>query len=65
MALNAPCSEVKATLRAPARVAIERARPDMPMTSTDRWTPTAYTPGQLSIMARATDSAAQCDTKCT
>jgi hypothetical protein len=36
-----------------------------PMTSTDRWALNEYTPGQLSIMARATDSAAQCNTKCT
>ena len=58
----APKSKPHATPQ--ARVAIERARPDMPMTSTDRWALNEYTPGQLSIMARATDSAAKCDTKC-
>ena len=54
----APKSKPHATPQ--ARVAIERARPDMPMTSTDRWALNEYTPGQLSIMARATDSAAKC-----
>jgi hypothetical protein len=36
----------------------------MPMTFTDRWALNEYTPGQLSIMARATESAAKCDTNC-
>jgi hypothetical protein len=69
MALNASCSEVKATRHAAgasgyrkstSRYAYDIHRQMGPLV----WALNEYTPSQLSIMARATDSAAKCDTKC-